>query len=516
MLERIKAFLARCGEIWQDQSRVKKVAWISSLVSLLVVIGVVTYLTTKVQYGVLFTDLSDADAGSVVETLKSEDIPYKLGDSGKTILIPQNKVDQTRIDLAVDNKLPDSSTGFELFDNTSVMTTDEDRKVMYQRAVTGELERAIESLNEVQKAKVMLVMPSQSVFSDSGNAKKAKASIVLTLKSSGISGEAVQGIRSLTTGAVEGLTQDNVKIVDNNGNLLTSSGGSNSSSGYNTKYMRIEKAYEKTMEAKVKKLLTPIYGTNKIRVSIDLSLNFDSIENKATTYSNPSIRSEEEQSTGSGAATASGESANSATNATASSSSSDAGSYSRTVNNELNTQVTKTISAPGAIKRMTTSVIVDGSLSQTDQQKIQSVIQSAVGYDQGRGDTINIQGIDFAKRNKASSSKTKKKTAKNNFIWVYLIGAAGILVVVGAIVFTVMRIRRNRNNEYYDDYDVTAEADEVKPDNNTTEAVAEDTKPTIDLEKRKGKVAEDENAKEFAGEHPEVVAELLKAWMKEK
>lgn len=245
-------------------------------------------------------------------------------------------------------------------------------------------------------------------------------------------------------------------------------------------------------------------------------MNFDSIENKATTYSNPSIRSEEEQSTGSGAATASGESANSATNATASSSSSDAGSYSRTVNNELNTQVTKTISAPGAIKRMTTSVIVDGSLSQTDQQKIQSVIQSAVGYDQGRGDTINIQGIDFAKRNKASSSKTKKKTAKNNFIWVYLIGAAGILVVVGAIVFTVMRIRRNRNNEYYDDYDVTAEADEVKPDNNTTEAVAEDTKPTIDLEKRKGKVAEDENAKEFAGEHPEVVAELLKAWMKEK
>lgn len=174
MWERVKSFLARYGELWQDQSRVKKVAWISSLISILIVVGVVTYLTTRVQYGVLFTDLSDADAGSVAETLKSEDIPYKLGDDGKTILIPQDKVNQTRIDLAVDNKLPDSSTGFELFDNTSVMTTDEDRKVMYQRAVTGELERAISSLNEVQKAKVMLVMPSQSVFSDSGNAKKQK------------------------------------------------------------------------------------------------------------------------------------------------------------------------------------------------------------------------------------------------------------------------------------------------------------------------------------------------------
>ncbi|MDC7953976.1 flagellar basal-body MS-ring/collar protein FliF [Liquorilactobacillus mali] len=516
MLERIKAFLARCGEIWQGQSRVKKIAWISSLVSLLVVAGVVAYLTTRVQYGVLFTDLSDADAGSVAETLKSEDIPYKLGDSGKTILIPQDKINQTRIDLAVDNKLPDSSTGFELFDSTSVMTTDEDRKVMYQRAVTGELEQAIASLNEVQKAKVMLVMPSQSVFSDSSSNKKAKASIVLTLKSGGISGEAVQGIRSLTTGAVEGLTQDNVKIVDSNGNLLTNSGGSNSSSGYNTKYMRIKKAYEATMEKKVKKLLTPIYGANKIRVSIDLNLNFDAIENKTTTYSNPSIRSEEEQTTGSGAA-ASGESANSATNETASSSSSDDGSYSRTVNNELNTQVTKTISAPGAINRMTASVIVDGDLSQTDQEKIQSVIQSAVGYNQGRGDTINIQGIDFAKKNKASSSKKKKKTAKNNFIWIYIIAAIGILVVIGAVVFTVMRIRKNRNNEYYDDYDVTAEANSVEKTSSATDATTvEDAKPKIDLEKRKKKVEEDENAKEFADEHPEVVAELLKAWMKEK
>ncbi|MBZ2405957.1 flagellar basal-body MS-ring/collar protein FliF [Liquorilactobacillus hordei] len=515
MLERIKAFLARCGEIWQGQSRVKKVAWISSLVSLLIVIGIVTYLTTRIQYGVLFTDLSDADAGSVVETLKSEDIPYKLGDSGKTILIPQDKVDQTRINLAVDNKLPDSSTGFELFDNTSVMTTDEDRKVMYQRAVTGELERAIESLNEVQKAKVMLVMPSQSVFSDSGNAKKAKASIVLTLKSGGISSETVQGIRSLTTGAVEGLTQDNVKIVDDNGNLLTSSGGSNSSSGYNTKYMRIKKAYESTMEKKVKKLLAPIYGANKIRVSIDLNLNFDSIENKSTKYSNPNIRSEEEQTTGNGSA-ASGESANNATNATASSSSSGDGSYSRTVNNELDTQVTKTINAPGAINRMTTSVVVDGSLSQTDQEQIQNVIQSAIGYNQGRGDTINIQGIDFARKNKTSSSKTKKKTSKSNFIWIYVIGAVGVLIVIGAVVFTIMRIRKNRDTEYYDDYDVTAEEESQKLNNTLTDPVEEEVKPKIDLEKRKKKVTEDENAKKFAGEHPEVVAELIKAWMKEK
>lgn len=259
--------------------------------------------------------------------------------------------------------------------------------------------------------------------------------------------------------------------------FLTGSGGGNSSSGYNTKYMRIEKAYETTMEAKVKKLLTPIYGANKVRVSIDLSLNFDSIENKSTTYSNPSIRSESEESTGNDTA-ASGESANNATNATASSSSSGDGSYSRTVNNELDTQVTKTISAPGAIKRMTASVIVDDDLSETDRQRIQSIIQTAVGYNQGRGDTINVQGIDFAKRNRSTTSKTKKTAIKNNFIWVYIIGAIGILVVIGAIVFTVIRIRKNRNDEYYDDYDGTIETDEAqKTNSDVINSVVEEVKP---------------------------------------
>ncbi|MBM9834814.1 flagellar M-ring protein FliF, partial [Enterococcus faecalis] len=76
--------------------------------------------------------------------------------------------------------LPNTSTGFELFDDANMMTTDEDRKIMYQRAVTGELQRAIESIDAVKSAKVLLVMPEESVFSSEESAPTA--SIVLTLK----------------------------------------------------------------------------------------------------------------------------------------------------------------------------------------------------------------------------------------------------------------------------------------------------------------------------------------------
>src|SRR5699024_6450193 len=142
---------------------------------------------------------------------------YKLEDGGKTILVDRNQIDEYRIDLAVDDKLPDSSTGFELFDDSGMMTTDEDRKIMYQRALSGELERSISALDGIEKAKVILVTPEESVFSE--KEKEATASVMLTLKKP-LSDKSIQGIVTLTAGAVENLNPDNIKVVDDSGNVL--------------------------------------------------------------------------------------------------------------------------------------------------------------------------------------------------------------------------------------------------------------------------------------------------------
>lgn len=219
---KLGTFFQTIKDKWQAQSRIKKIIWILALLSVLFVSGTVYYLETRVQYGVLFTDLSEGDAGTITDELEQEDVAYKLADNGQTILVDKTKVDQVRIELAEDDKLPDSSQGFELFDSTNVMTTDADRRITYQRALTGELENAINALNQVKSSKVMLVTTKNSVFDDSDNGnstKAAKASIVLTLKGYGISNEAVQGIVALTAGAVENLSERNIKIVDSNGNV---------------------------------------------------------------------------------------------------------------------------------------------------------------------------------------------------------------------------------------------------------------------------------------------------------
>ncbi|MFT8447195.1 MAG: flagellar basal-body MS-ring/collar protein FliF [Liquorilactobacillus nagelii] len=527
---KIGKLFSRLKDGWQGLSRIKKISCVLVLLSVLFVSGTVYYLNTRVQYGVLFTDLSEGDAGTIADELKQENVSYKLADNGTTIMVDKTKVDQVRIELAEDDKLPDSSQGFELFDSSNVMTTDADRKITYQRALTGELEKAIDSLNEVEKSKVMLVTTKESVFDDddsnSNSSKAAKASIVLTLKSSGITTEAVQGIVALTAGAVENLSQRNIKVVDSNGNVLFNGNkGTSNLVSSNNKYLTITQNYEKSLQKKIHSLLDPIYGKKKVEVSVNLSLDFDSVKNKTVTYSNPQIRSEKTASEVNGAATSStqtGEANNSATNASSSSNNGSTESSSRTVNNELNTSTTNTIKAPGSISQMTASVVIDSDISKSDRKKIKSLVSSAIGYNKGRGDSLQVQSVNFAKHSKKTHHTVKKQKKSSNWnIWAYIGLGVAALVLIGTIVFLIMRFRRRRLEEEYEDYedettptaDVTADTATKYPEEQKTEK--EDKKPLVKPAKPSKEQELNKRTRDYAKENPEEVADLLKAWMKE-
>ena len=113
---------------------------------------------------------------------------------------------------------------------------------------------------------------------------------MLTLKNGSISNDAVQGIVALTVGAVPNLNKTNVKVVDQAGKVLNKSDSSSDSTTATSKYMKLERQYEKQMEKKILKLIEPIVGTNKIRVSVNADLNFNAIQSKTTKYSNPQVR----------------------------------------------------------------------------------------------------------------------------------------------------------------------------------------------------------------------------------
>lgn len=517
---------------WSELSRLVKIAIVLGIISLFAIIGTVYYMNTRVEYSVLFSNLSEADAGTISQDLDSQNIKYKLADDGKTIMVDKTKVDQYRIDLAVDNKLPSSSKGFELFDSANMMTTDEDRKIMYQRALTGELENSIAALDDVDKAKVNLTIPKSDNVFDNSTSGKAKASIVLTLKGTSISKDAVQGIVALTTGAVQGLDKKNVRVVDQTGRILNKNeeDDASDSSGATGKYMKLKSQYEKQMEKKITGLIEPVVGKGKVKASVNVDLNFDAVEKKVTNYSNPQIRSENVQASGKQAEikqAQTGQVNDNVDNVTGDANNDNA-SYSRTVNNELNTETTKIINAPGSINRMTSSVVINGDLSAGDAKNIRKLIQGALGYDKQRGDTVSVQAVNFA-RAKSMKKKTaaRKKAKKTNWVLIGALIAAGVLTL-GTIIFLVIRRRRRlaeEEDEYYDDdYDVDV-TDEGEEEEEEAEEVAEELDPEILAEherqrkeaetKRKIAVSTEQRAKEYATKHPDVVADLISAWVKE-
>lgn len=517
---------------WSELSRLVKIAIVLGIISLFAIIGTVYYMNTRVEYSVLFSNLSEADAGTISQDLDSQNIKYKLADDGKTIMVDKTKVDQYRIDLAVDNKLPSSSKGFELFDSANMMTTDEDRKIMYQRALTGELENSIAALDDVDKAKVNLTIPKSDNVFDNSTSGKAKASIVLTLKETSISKDAVQGIVALTTGAVQGLDKKNVRVVDQTGRILNKNeeDDASDSSGATGKYMKLKSQYEKQMEKKITGLIEPVVGKGKVKASVNVDLNFDAVEKKVTNYSNPQIRSENVQASGKQAEikqAQTGQANDNVDNVTGDANNDNA-SYSRTVNNELNTETTKIINAPGSINRMTSSVVINGDLSAGDAKNIRKLIQGALGYDKQRGDTVSVQAVNFA-RAKSMKKKTaaRKKAKKTNWVLIGALIAAGVLTL-GTIIFLVIRRRRRlaeEEEEYYDDdYDVDV-TDEGEEEEEEAKEVAEELDPEILAEherqrkeaetKRKIAVSTEQRAKEYATKHPDVVADLISAWVKE-
>lgn len=541
MVAKLKDLFEQLKDKWQEQNSLVKRSIILFAISAVFVGGLVFYLTTKVEYGVLFSDLNSVDAGTITQDLKDKKIAYKLTENGTTIQIPKESIDEYRIDLAVNEKLPDSSNGFELFDEAGIMTTDEDRKIMYQRALTGELQRAITSLQGVSKAQVILSTPDDDLFSD--NKKEATASIALTV-SQPLDKASIQGIVALTVGAVENLKAENVQIVDQNGSVLVESLEEDKAlDALNEKFMTVKKNYEETLEKKIENLLEPIYGEGMAKVSINVDLDFDSREKTTTTFANPEIRSEQVQATGNAADVERAQTGQVNDNVSNVIGGTEEGSssYNRSVNNELDTETTTVITAPGMVRRMTSSVVVSADIPENIRTELERLIASAIGFDEERGDSIAVQGIGFWTEDVKTEEPKKGSTSMTielEKLLLYFVAGLGILsiLLISILVFILFK-RRNKEKEDYlveeellnaeermgegvipivaDSYDEDDDEEEDDEEDELSIEAAQALKDALEDRKLKEQAQKDNQAKRYAGENPEVAAELIKSWLKD-
>jgi flagellar M-ring protein FliF len=230
----------------------------------------------QVAYRPLYTGLSEAEAGAIVQRLEQMEVPYRLASGGTTILAPDKRLDQIRLQLAAEGMPQTGRLGFELFDQNSFGATEFAEQVNYRRALEGELERTIASLVEVKRARLHISLPRRSVFLSQD--QPAKASVVLELRQGHALGEEkTRAVAYLVASAVEGLDPENVVVMDHLGRLF-----SQRYSGLGGELTDAQLEYRRKVEndtvRKILETLEPVLGPGGVRANVVVDVDWDAGE----------------------------------------------------------------------------------------------------------------------------------------------------------------------------------------------------------------------------------------------
>lgn len=244
------------------------------------VLAVILLWTRGPEYKVLFSNLADRDGGAIVTALTQMNVPYTFSENGNAILIPSDKVYETRLRLAEQGLPRNGDTGFELLDKTRFGASQFTEQVNYQRALEGELTNSVEGLHSVQSARIHLAIPRETLFVR--DRQPPTASVLVTLyPGRSLSETQIAAITWLVSSSVPHLTADQVSIVDQNGRLLTASGGTE---GNATTHRNFVTDIEQRATERILTLLTPLMGTGNVRAQVSAQVDFSQREQTTEVY----------------------------------------------------------------------------------------------------------------------------------------------------------------------------------------------------------------------------------------
>jgi flagellar M-ring protein FliF len=346
----------------------------------------------------LFSNLASTDASAIVDELNAEGVSYQLADGGSTIMVPNDQVYNLRLTMSGKGLPAGQDTGYSLLDQQGITTSEFQQQVTYQRAVEGELAKTLEAIKGVNTAVVHIALPKDQVFvADQG---KPTASVLLDLGAgTQLSGEQISAVTNLVSSSIEGMDPKDVTVADSDGQVLSAAGQVSAAAGDQRSAMETD--YEDRLAANAQKILDQVLGPNHAVVSVRADLDLSQRQSTSETYSynqgTPPISSSQSTETYSGTGGAVGGVLGPENTGTATGSGNSAYNKSDTTdNNAVDKTTTTTQDAPGSIKRLTVSVVMDGTVAgNLNQQQVQSLIGNAVGLDTARGDAIPVAAMAF-------------------------------------------------------------------------------------------------------------------------
>jgi len=403
---------------------------------------------SKPTYAPLFSNLSGSDASAIVEQLNGSGTPYELADGGATILVPQDKVYDTRIAMSGAGLPAEAETGYSLLDKQGLTTSDFMQHVGYQRALEGELAKTIQSIDGVTSATVHLAIPQKDIFSD--DEQRPTASVLVASRAGKeLNQGQVQAIVHMVASSVEGLDPEHVTVAGSNGVVLSAGGGQAVVAGGDLRSQQTAQ-FEQRMNSALQRMVDSVVGPGHAVVTTTADLDFDQTETKTQTYvadpTVPPLTQSTTKETYNGNGTPSGGVLGPdniqvpASNGT--------GQYESTTENRNNAVglVTETRkSAPGNVRKLSVSVLLDSKTAEgIETAQVEKLVSTAAGLDTQRGDAVAVTALPFDSTTAEASEKAlaeeKKAETMEQYVSWGKTGAAGLGVAV--LLFLAWRASR--------------------------------------------------------------------------
>ena len=369
---------------------------------------------TTPQMTTLFTDLSVEDSSAIIKDLERQAIPYELRNDGAAIMVPKDKVTRLRMKLAEGGLPKGGGVGYEIFDKSDALgTTSFVQNINHLRALEGELARTIRAIDRVQAARVHLVLPERPLFSR--ETPEPSASIVVRVRGA-LEPQQIRAIRHLVASAVNGLKPQRVSIVDEAGQLLADGAGSSTDVDNSIADER-RAGFEKRIRSEVESIVSSVVGAGRARVQLSADFDYNKVTQTSDKFDPEgrvlrSSQTREESSLtadNSGQVTVNNELPGNQNNNNGANARDQSKKTEETNNYEISRTTKTEVTEAGRVNRISVAVLVDGNYTKDEKgelvykerskeelDRIAALVRSAIGFDQKRGDQVEVVNLKFA------------------------------------------------------------------------------------------------------------------------
>ena len=516
-------------------------------------VGVFAFIILRVtapQMSPVFTDLTPEDSAAIVKDLERQGIPYELKNDGAIVMVPRDKMTRIRMKLAEGGLPKGGGIGYEIFDKSDTLgATSFVQNINHLRALEGELARTIKAIDRVQAARVHLVLPERPLFSR--DKIEPSASIVLRVRGS-LDANQVRSIRHLVASAVNGMKPQRVSVVDEAGNLLADGAGE-VTGGISGSAEERQVAFEKRLKEQVESIVSSVVGPGRARVQLSAEFDFnrvtetfDKFDPEGRVLRSSQTREEQSQTDNrEGQVTVGNElpgaqqQQQQAQNAQQNAGQRDQSKKSEEiVNYEISRQTKTQVTEGGRVKRISAAVLVDGSYAKNDKgdtvyqprskeelDRIAALVRSAIGFDQKRGDQIEVVNLRFAE---LPATTIQEPTGMLSFLQLtkedimrtvelVVMGLLGLVVVLFVVRPLVRRILTPEKPQTAVAALPATAAPAIAPEDGEMPAVVSHAAKMIDMAQVQGQVHQQAMDKvgELAERNPHETVAIVRQWLQD-